>query len=71
MTRQDWVFVGVRLLGVYLLAEGLVALPTSLLLSAQTELPLLLQLFVRIAVGLGLFVFADRLSGSDDRVATR
>lgn len=71
MNRQDWVFVGVRLLGVYLLAEGLVALPLGLGISARTDFPLLLQPFWRLGVGLALFVFAGRLSASGEHSSPR
>lgn len=71
MNRQDWVFVGVRLLGVYLLAEGLVALPLGLDIDARKDLPLVLQTFFQIGVGLALFVFAGRLSSSGERNAPR
>ena len=64
MNRNDWVFVGVRLLGVFLLAEGLVALPMILAAGPRAgaaEAPLVLGPLLHIAVGVALAVGTARI----------
>lgn len=69
MNRQDWVFVGVRLLGVFLLAQGVVAFPTILNLNpnVKAQTAPFLEPILRILVGLLLAAFADRISTWRDR----
>lgn len=61
MNRHDWVFVGIRLLGVFFLAHGLVAFPVILLASNRSDAPLILDPLLRIAIGFVLAVFTDRI----------
>ena len=64
MNRNDWVFVGVRLLGVFLLAEGIVTLPMLSLAGphpGSSDLPIVLGPILRVALGASLAVGTARI----------
>ncbi len=64
MNRHDWVFVGVRLLGVFLLTEGIVTLPMLFLSGPhpdRSDAPIILGPILRIALGASLAVGTNRI----------
>ena len=73
MNRQDWVFVGVRLLGVFFLARGVVAFPTIFQLDpgVKSETAAFLEPILLIVVGLVLAAFAGPIGGWRDRSVAR
>ena len=57
MNRNDWVFVGVRLLGVFLLSEGIVTLPMLIVAGphpGSSDAPIILGPILRVVVGASL-----------------
>lgn len=74
MNRHDWVFVGIRLLGVLFVAQGLVGLPDLLDCSirAKSDTARILDPLLRIAVGALLAFGTARIcrwlgDGADER----
>ncbi len=63
MNRQDLVFAGVRLLGVYFLVAGLVAAPSLLEIGANMHWSILLTPIVSVAAGYLLAVKTDLVCG--------
>ncbi|MBL8749813.1 MAG: hypothetical protein JNK78_11680 [Planctomycetes bacterium] len=63
MNRHDLVFAGVRLLGVYFLAAGLVSLPSLLEIGAHMHWSLILAPIVSAAAGYLLAVKTDLVCG--------
>ncbi len=64
MDKNDWVFVGVRLLGMFLLAEGLVTLPLIIAAGPRAgaaEAQLIMGPLLHIAVGVVLAVGTARI----------
>lgn len=64
MDRNDWVFVGVRLLGVFLLTEGIVTLPMLGLAGphpSSADAPIILGPILRVALGASLAVGTARI----------
>jgi hypothetical protein len=63
MNRQDWVFVGIRLLGVFLLVQGVVALPMLVDCNpnVKADTPRILDPILRILIGLFLAIRSDRI----------
>lgn len=72
MNRNDWVFVGIRLLGLWILVQAVLSTPTALMV-AQAELQsrsgisrngasLLLSSGLTMLVGVILLLGASRLS---------
>lgn len=64
MNRNDWVFVGVRLLGVFFLAEGIVTLPVLVLVGphpGSSDVPIILGPMLRVALGASLAVGTARI----------
>ena len=65
MNRNDWVFVGTRLYGLYLIVNGL--LPIPVLIAATWDTPIgprmgtLFSLATSLAMGIGLFLGAPYL----------
>lgn len=53
MNRHDWVFVGIRLLGVFLLVQGCLGLPVLLDCNprVKAEAPIILDPILRAAAG--------------------
>jgi len=58
MKRDDWVFVGMRLLGIYFIAVALAGLPTLLIYSSETQLDAALMLQAAISFGVRLLIGA-------------
>ena len=69
MNRQDWVFVGTRLLGVFFFARGVVALPSILDLNpnVKAEAAPFLEPILTILVGSVLAAYANRICAWRDR----
>lgn len=64
MNRHDWTFVGIRLLGVWLLAQGLLGLPALLACDPRhkEDAPRILDPLFRMAVGAFLAVGTARIA---------
>lgn len=64
MNRHDWVFVGIRLMGVLFVAQGLVGLPDLLNCSIQlkSDTARILDPLMRIATGALLAFGTARIS---------
>lgn len=73
MSRQDWVFVGTRFLGVVFLARGAGSLAFFFVLSPgwSGAMASLVEPSLLILVGLGLVAFARRIAAWRDLVPTR
>lgn len=71
MNRHDWVFVGIRLLGVLFVAQGIVGLPDLLDCSIRlkSDAARILDPLIRIAVGASLAFGTARICGwiGDDK----
>lgn len=65
MNRHDWVFVGIRLLGVLFVAQGIAGLPDLLDCSIRlkSDAARILEPLIRIAVGAALAVGTARICG--------